>query len=296
MPRRYQILDVFTDTKLAGNPLAVVLDSEGLDGSAMQAIAREFNLSETVFVAAPRDPVNSAALRIFTPVAELAFAGHPTVGAAIAIATLHAPDLIAREDVGVVLEEGIGPVSCSVRHRRGEAAHARFEVPRLAERWGEPPSAADLAAALCLDAGEIGFGSHRPTCFTAGNPATFVPLASIDALGRARLAPTAGARSMVYLYTPADAGEAATYRSRMLATGYGVAEDPATGSAAAAFPGAILANEPGLDGDHECRLLQGFEMGRPSRIGVTFTVESGRLVATAIGGSAIKVAEGTLAL
>ncbi len=296
MPRRYQILDVFTDTRLAGNPLAVVLDNSGLDGPTMQAIAREFNLSETVFVAAPRDPVNSAALRIFTPTAELAFAGHPTVGAAIAIATLHAPDLIAREDVGLVLEEGIGPVTCSVRHRRGAAAHARFEVPRLAERWGEPPAAADLAAALGLDGTDIGFRTHRPTCFTAGNPATFVPLASLDALGRARLASAASERAMFYLYTPCNEGGSSSYRSRMLAAGYGVAEDAATGSAAAAFPGAILANEPLPDGDHECRLLQGVEMGRPSRIGVTFSLEGGRLTATAVGGSAVLVAEGSLSL
>ena len=85
MRRKYYVLDVFTDRPLAGNPLAVVVDSNGLDDSAMQSIAREFNLSETVFVLPPRDPVNTARIRIFTPQAELPFAGHPTVGASFVL-------------------------------------------------------------------------------------------------------------------------------------------------------------------------------------------------------------------
>lgn len=299
--RRYHILDVFTDTKLAGNPLAVVLDSDGLDGAAMQRIAREFNLSETVFCAAPRDPVNSAALRIFTPATELPFAGHPTIGTAILLAKLNAPDLLAREDVGLVLEEPIGLVACSVRHRRGEAPHARFEAPRLAERWGDAPSREATASLFDLAAGDIGFAAHLPTCFTAGVPFTFVPLASVEALGRARLkaTETPDERQAFYLYTPDIHARGATprgFRARMLASGLGVAEDPATGSAAAAFAGALLANESLDDGDHDCIFHQGVEMGRPSRIGLTISVAGGRLSATAIGGSAVTIAQGTLEL
>ena len=296
MRRRYYILDVFTDTKLAGNPLAVVLDSDELDTSAMQRIAREFNLSETVFLAPPRDPVNSAAIRIFTPATELPFAGHPTVGAAILLAEQKAPDLLAREDVGLVLEEAIGLVSCSVRHRRGEAAHARFEVPCLATQWAAPPDPAAMAGLLGLGAEDIGFGRHGPTCFSAGNAVTFVPLASIEALGRARLAARPGEKAMLYLYTPASEGGTRGFRARMLSVGYGVPEDPATGSAAAAFPGVLLANERLGDGEHDCILHQGIEMGRPSRIGLAFAIDGGRLTASAIGGSAVIVAQGTLDL
>ena len=297
MRRRYHILDVFTDTTLAGNPLAVVLDADGLDTATMQRIAREFNLSETVFCAPPRDPVNTAALRIFTPLAELPFAGHPTVGTAILVALENAPDLIAREDVGLVLEEKIGLVSCSVRRRRGEAAHARFEAPRPGEMWADPPDPALVAAGLGLATADIGFAGHRPTCVSAGNPMTFVPLASLDALGRAALAGAETGTAMLYLYTPAEP-EAGTraFRTRMLSRGFGVPEDPATGSAAAAFPAALAAGETFVDGEHDCILLQGVEMGRPSRIGVAFAIEGGRVGPVTIGGSAVVVMQGHLEL
>ena len=98
MQRRFFTLDVFTDRPLAGNPLAVVLDGGGLDTQHMQAIAREFNVSETTFVLEPRDPVNTAALRIFTPDRELPFAGHPTIGSAVMIAVARAPEMLGRGD------------------------------------------------------------------------------------------------------------------------------------------------------------------------------------------------------
>lgn len=297
MRRRFYTLDVFTSTALAGNPLAVVIDSEGLDDEAMQKIAREFNLSETVFCFPPADPVNSARLRIFTPSAELPFAGHPTVGTAILAATLEAPELLAREDVGLVLEERIGLVRCSVRHRRGEAAHARFEVPRLAEPSGTAPATDDIARLFGVQASDLGFDGHQPVCVSAGNPVTFVPVASLAALGR--LQPAGGhstERRIFYFYTPVDTETVPAYRCRMLSVGLGIPEDPATGAAGAAFPGALVRNERLADGQHECVLLQGVEMGRPSRIGVAFTIEGGALTQTAIGGSAVIVSEGTLDL
>src|SRR5471030_2325611 len=131
MPRQFYTLDVFTDVALAGNPLAVVLDSDGLDSARMQAIAREFNLAETVFVTEPRDPINTARLRIFTPGRELPFAGHPTIGSAVLLAHLRARDLLAREDLRLVLEEEIGEVVCVARHRKGQALAAYFTLPRL---------------------------------------------------------------------------------------------------------------------------------------------------------------------
>lgn len=297
MGRHYHILDVFTDTKLTGNPLAVVLDGVGLADAEMQSIAREFNLSETVFVFEPRDPVNFARLRIFTPARELPFAGHPTVGTAVLLATTKAPDRLRSEEVGMVLEETIGLVSCSVRHRPGEAPHARFEVPRVAECWADLLAAEELAAMLGLSATDIGFADHKPTGFSAGVPFTFVPVASIEALGRAGLSTVdADEPAAFYLYTPADAGPTRTFRTRMLASGLGVNEDPATGSAAAAFGGVLLANDGLRDGAHDCFLHQGVEMGRPSRIGVAFSVANGRLESTTIGGSAVLVAQGVLDL
>ena len=295
MARRYHILDVFSGRALAGNPLAVVSDAEGLDDDALQAVAREFNLPETVFLLPPRDPVNMAQARIFTPTTELPFAGHPTVGAAVLVATLQAPDLIAAQEVDLVLEETIGPVRCTVRHRRGQAAHARFEVPQLAQPWGEPPNSVELAARLGLAPAEIGWGAHRPTRFSAGVPFTFVPIASVAVLGRARLAPGEGERAGFYLFADDDEKPRAV-RTRMLAHELGITEDPGTGSAAAAFAGALLAGGSLGDGDHDCRILQGVEMGRPCRIGLAFTIEGGRLASTTIGGEAVIVAEGTLHL
>ena len=153
MTRRFQTLDVFTETALAGNPLAVVLDAEGLDDARMQAIAAEFNLSETVFVFEPRNAINSARVRIFTPKRELPFAGHPTVGAAALIAHQRASDLLAAQDLRIVLEEPIGDVVCVARRRKGQALAAYFELPKLPERLkDEPPSTVEIAASLGLEA------------------------------------------------------------------------------------------------------------------------------------------------
>ena len=152
MTRRFQTLDVFTETALAGNPLAVVLDAEGLDDARMQAIAAEFNLSETVFVFEPRNAINSARVRIFTPKRELPFAGHPTVGAAALIAHQRASDLLAAQDLRIVLEEPIGDVVCVARRRKGQALAAYFELPKLPERLEDkPPSTAEIAASLGLE-------------------------------------------------------------------------------------------------------------------------------------------------
>src|ERR1700741_3837081 len=131
MRRRYFTLDVFTTQRFAGNPLAVVLESDGLETAAMQAIAREFNLPETGFVDPPSDPKHGARLRIFTPGREIPFAGHPTVGTAVLLAHLDGGDT-ARE---VVLEEEIGRVVCSVLPLHG-GGRASFDIPKLPERLG----------------------------------------------------------------------------------------------------------------------------------------------------------------
>ena len=179
MTRRFFTLDVFAETALAGNPLAVVLDSEGLDDGRMQAIAREFNLSETVFVFEPRNPANTARARIFTPARELPFAGHPTVGTAALIAHIRAPDLLAAQDMRIVLEEGIGDVVCVVRHRKGRALAANFDLPRLPQRLeASPPPTPEIARGLGLRPEDIGFDRHEPSLFTAGAPYLFVPVRS----------------------------------------------------------------------------------------------------------------------
>jgi len=295
MRRAYYTLDVFTDRPLAGNPLAVVLDSQGLDGARMQEIAREFNLSETVFVSDPRDASNTAALRIFTPGKELPFAGHPTVGTAVLLAHLRAKDLLKSQDLRVVLEETIGAVVCIARHRQGEAMAAYFHLPRLPERLGEAPDIAELARELGIAPEDIGFRAHVPVLMGAGTPNLFVPVKSRDVLARLRPGGKLWGQNgdpCLYVYT-ADVTDAGShFHARMFAAGWGVYEDPATGGAASAFAGVLMAFEPPGDGEHMYVIEQGYEMGRPSQISLALNIEDGRLVDATIGGSARIVCQG----
>jgi len=300
MKRRFQTLDVFTETALAGNPLAVVLDAEGLDDARMQAIAAEFNLSETVFVFEPRNAVNSARIRIFTPKRELAFAGHPTVGAAALIAHERSGDLLAAQDLRIVLEEPIGEVVCIARRRTGQPLASYFELPKLPERLDlEPPSKSDIASGLGLEPADIGFDGHEPTVYSAGAPYLFIPIRSLAAIGRAApgimtWATRDGPASFLYTRERARIGSA--YHARMFASAWGVIEDPATGSAAAAFAGVVQAFERPRDGEHMLTIEQGFEMGRPSLIALGLVIENGALASATIGGSVVIVSSGSLDL
>jgi trans-2,3-dihydro-3-hydroxyanthranilate isomerase len=300
MTRRFQTLDVFTETALAGNPLAVVLDADGLDDARMQAIAAEFNLSETVFVFEPRDAINSARVRIFTPKRELPFAGHPTVGTAALIAHLRAGDLLLRQDLRIVLEEPIGDVVCVARQRKGQALAAYFELPKLPGRLEvKPPSAAEIASGLGLEPEDIGFDGHEPSLFSAGAPFLFVPIRSLEAIGRAppgimSWATKDGPATLVYTRETARGGSA--YHARMFAGAWGVGEGPATGSAAAAFAGVVQAFDRPQDGERMLIIEQGFEMGRPSLIALGLVIEAGAIASATIGGSVVLVASGSLDL
>ena len=296
MRRRFHTLDVFTDAVLAGNPLAVVLDAEGLDADRMQAIAREFNLSETVFVLPPRDPVNTARLRIFTPGQELPFAGHPTVGTAVLLAETRAAELLLRQDIALVLEEAVGLVHCVARRHKGRS-RASFSLPRLPEEIGAPLPAGALAAALSIDRSEIGFDGHVPTLMSAGVPYTLVPVASRDAVDRAWPDLARWPDDLeTFVYARGDAFDGSSFHARMFAPTFGIPEDPATGSAVAAFAGALMRFERPADGDHTVTIAQGVAMGRPSRITLGLDVAGGRLAAASIGGGAVMVSQGTLDL
>jgi trans-2,3-dihydro-3-hydroxyanthranilate isomerase len=301
--RKYYLLDVFTDRPLAGNPLAAVVDCEGLDTATMQKIAAEFNLSETVFLFEPRDPVNTARLRIFAPRAEFPFAGHPTIGAAILLGELRARELLRAQDVRVVIEEDIGTISCIVRHRPGKSYQADFTLPKLPARVGVPQSPDRLAAALGLGPADIGFDRHVPSIYSAGTPFTFVPVANLAALVRARpradlfeatFTPVEAAHAFLYTRETLDAGH--DFHARMFAPTLGIAEDPATGSAAAAFAGVLMAFEKVPDGNHALTIEQGYEIDRPSLIILGLEVERGVLVEASVGGAAVILAEGFLDL
>jgi trans-2,3-dihydro-3-hydroxyanthranilate isomerase len=300
MERRFAVWDVFTNTPLAGNPLAVVLDSDGLSDEAMQAIAREFNLSETVFVLPPRLPAHTAFIRIFTPATELPFAGHPTVGAAIQLADDRISGAAADCDALIVLEELIGSVRVGVVGRRGHAPYAEFDVPKLPEVAGATAHDDRIAAALGLVHQEIGFANHKPTQYEAGTAFAFVPVRDLEAMGRARIVPSywdeafRGSGGKVFLYCKDTIHHHAAFHARMFAPSVGVAEDPATGSAAAAFSAVIHRFDQLPEGTSEFIIEQGMEMGRPSEIKLEIEVEGRRIKRVRIGGYACLVMRGKL--
>jgi len=299
MARRFITLDVFTSERFTGNPLAVVLDAEGLDDAGMQTIAKEFNLSETVFVLPPDDPHQRADIRIFTPARELPFAGHPTVGTAVLLALL---DQNGRPGaVAFGLKEKVGIVPCAVEVKDTVSGEARFRLPRLPSSWGEGKDTTTCAWALGLDPTEIGFERHMPSRHSAGVAYDLVPVASLEALARAWPKGEAFDRAFgdsdhpaAYVYARVPDAEALRFRARMFGPGMGIVEDPATGSAAAAFAGALMQCEPLGDGEHSIVIEQGVEMGRASEISLQMVIRNGALASAEIGGSAVMVSRGEI--
>ena len=292
----FHTLDVFTTEAFTGNPLAVVLEADTLDDDRMQKIAAEFNLSETVFVLPPGDKTNTARLRIFTPVRELAFAGHPTVGTAILLA-----DLFGIKDE-VKLEEGVGLVSVKL-DKRGGGVFAEFSAAVMPEPWTNVPSDTKIAAALSLTEYQLGSGTHRASVFNPGNhPVLYVPLKDRAALAEAKTsianwaALGAAGAFLAYLYCEGEPATGVDFHARAFAPLSGIAEDPATGSAAAGFPGPLLNYEGPWEGTRSWVIMQGEDMGRASRIELEADAAKGGLTAVRVGGHAVKVSSGELKL
>lgn len=297
----FNTLDVFTDRRFGGNPLAVVHGADGLGPDQMQAIAREFNLSETVFVLAPENPAHSARMRIFTPMQEVPFAGHPTVGTAALLAAKKFEGTGKDADALIVLEQGIGTLRVGVRLRPGTPPFAEFDAPRLPSEAGSLQAVDLLAAGLGLIPSEIGFENHKPVCFAAGNAFAFVPVASLDAISRARVNGEHWAAAFrdqgflgAYLYTRHCEHTTSSFHARMFAPEAGVPEDPATGSAAVCLAGVIQRFDALPDGTHRRTVEQGFEMGRPSFLSLTLHVEGQGLTGVRIGGQSVMVSDGVI--
>jgi trans-2,3-dihydro-3-hydroxyanthranilate isomerase len=295
MKLSFATLDVFTDRRFTGNPLAVVFDADGLDDARMQLVAREFGHPETVFVLKPESG-GTAKVRIFTPSEELPFAGHPTVGTAIILA------IKGQGDAGnIVLEEKIGLVRCTASLEGVDRGYARFGLPQLPKPAGTAASTEAIAAAIGLSAPDIGFDNLVPARWSAGNLFTFVPVRGLDTIRRCRPSEAhwkeafdavGGSRAYVFCRETIDAGN--SFHARMFSFRGGFAEDPATGSAAAAFAElAAQALSPG-DGEHRLTIEQGYEMGRPSVMELLLTMQHGKLVSASIGGPAVVVTEGTI--
>ena len=288
MQRRFITVDVFTDDAFGGNPLAVVLDAQGLDTTAMQAIAREFNYSETTFVLPPKDPAHTAEVRIFTPYREMPFAGHPNVGTAYVVAA--EGNTAAR----FVFEERAGLVPVDILREGGVVTGAELTAPQRLEIVATMPVEV-AAACLSLPVGEIVTTNHQPCAATVGVHFALVEIASRDALRRATLDRTAYHAHFpfhqamgLYFYTR-DGGGGFDLHSRMVTANF---EDPATGSATVTVAAVLAASGP--DGETALRIEQGRDMGRPSTL-LTRTVKmNGEVRSAHVGGRCVPMMRGTI--
>ncbi|HEV2673179.1 MAG TPA: PhzF family phenazine biosynthesis protein [Aliidongia sp.] len=302
MRRRYVTVDVFTDRPFGGNPLAVVLDAGGLSTAQMQAVASEFNYSETTFVLPPDDPAHTAKVRIFTPRTEVPFAGHPNVGTAFVLAR-QAQDVSTLPE-RLVFEEAAGLVPVRLLREGDHIVGAELTAPeRLSRRSQVTP--AEAAACLSLVPSDIRTVGHPPQVVSVGLPFLVVEIASRTALRRAKsdlsahedLLPLDGA-DCIYLYTKDGEADGATVNldARMFSPLDGIPEDPATGSAAAALSGLLAELGSESDFDATYRIVQGVDMGRPSLLVARASKRRGVVDTIRVGGHCVGMMEGSFLL
>lgn len=287
----YQV-DVFTDQPLEGNPLAVFVDGSGLDATTMLKIAREMNLSETTFIVPASDPGADFDLKIFTPQAEIPFAGHPTLGTAH---VLFATGKINPSKEAVTFNMGVGNIRVT-RHEKSffmEQPEAKFEAPC--------PSHDRLVNALSLDSSAICPGWPVQVVST-GFPALLVPLKSRDRIRGIKLKThllneVLQGTNMLYAFTLETESPESTVHVRAFAPALGIPEDPATGSVAGAL-GAYLAQHQVIDEKrlNHIQIEQGYAMGRPSLIQVKVDQKDGIISGIEVGGKSRILIEGVLAL
>ena len=290
MAHKFFMADVFTDRPFGGNQLAVFPDGREISDKAMQAYAREINFAETTFVLPPKDPSNTVRVRIFTPRAEMPFAGHPTVGTAAVLAHLG-----RLSDERIVFEEGIGPVEIEIDRTSSPLLARLVFAPKL-ERPSANPGTVAAAESLSLqesDVAAVWFAS-------VGLRFCFVQLKSKDAVDRAALNRPAWSRhfanawaSEIYLFS-GDAASGGSLYARMFAPVLGVEEDPATGSAAATLAAAFAAESGDSNGTCFWTINQGVAMGRPSRISASAEKRDGKVTRVSVGGPTVIVGEGLM--
>jgi trans-2,3-dihydro-3-hydroxyanthranilate isomerase len=297
MQRRFITVDVFTDRPFGGNQLAVVLDAEGLSTAQMQAIAREFNYSETTFVLPAREPGHDAQVRIFTPTREIPFAGHPNVGTAFVLATL-----AAKAPARLQFEEGAGLVPLDILTEEGKVIGAELTAPQPLKRFSQL-SAEQTASCISLTAADIRTDRQPPQVVSVGMPFVVAELHSREALRRAKPDAAVFARELprddafaVYFYTRdvAASEKPCDLQARMFFPGSsGLIEDPATGSATVAAAALLADLDPTPDGELRLTIGQGFDMGRPSVLLARVVKQAGKLVSAHVGGRCAPMMQGT---
>lgn len=288
---RYRVVDVFTRTPLEGNPLAVFPVASGIDDLTMQKIARETNLSETVFVLPTARADCAVRLRIFTPVKELPFAGHPTIGTSFVLLDER---IVPEDSERFVLDEKVGPVP--IRVDAGDRPLIWLRTPPIS--WGRSFERSHAAQALGLEGSDL--LDCVPEVVSAGNPFVFIALSSRDAVDRAWL-DSNGVSMMkgadadpigIFVFTPTSAGA----YSRMFAPEFGVVEDPATGSATGPLAAYMMKHKL-IAGTHGTRFIseQGVKMGRRSILYVEIHGENGS-EGIDVGGYVTPIIEATMTL
>lgn len=301
-PMRYRFFtaDVFTDRIFGGNPLAVVPQAEGLAEAQMQLIAREFNFSETVFVLPPQRPDHTRRLRIFTPTAEMPFAGHPTIGAAFVLAAV-GEIALNREETDIVFEEEVGLVRVRVQATRGRPISARLSAAQTPQFGPAPPETSQIAAMLSLTEQVVAPEAYPLQAISCGVPYLIVPLDGLEAVRAIRVRRDLWETALasywapnIYAFSREAERNGVDLHARMFAPALGVNEDPATGAAALALAGYLARLDPLRVGTLRWRIEQGLEMGRPSQVEIEADKVAGEITAVRIAGGAVLVSEGSI--
>jgi trans-2,3-dihydro-3-hydroxyanthranilate isomerase len=294
-------LDVFTDKMFGGNPLAVLPHASGLTSQQMQAIAREFNYSETTFVLPPEDENNTRKVRIFTRMAEIPFAGHPNVGTAVALARLGELGEIAAGQ-RILFEEGAGVVSVYLRGNGDQIDSAEFIAPVINQFEGEIP-VEEAAKALGLAPDVVVSEHHAPCVVSSGVRFLYVELQDLEALAASEAAPGPVTRISAsrgldgvfpYVRFNENSKNGVDVRARMYAPVHGVIEDAATGSANAGLANLLASLSKEQDATLQWDVAQGIEMRRPSRLHVTAERRKGEIVEVRVAGSAVVACRGKI--
>ncbi len=298
---RYHLVDVFTDRAFGGNPLAVFPHAREVSPRVMQALAKEFNLSETTFVLPPGDTRNTYRVRIFTPAVELPMAGHPTIGTTFVLAREHLFDWAGPETT-IRLEEGIGTIPVTLRQEGNGAVFIQMSQP-LPAFGAQLANKQAMAEILSLEKDAI--DPQLPLeVVSCGVPFLFVPVRDIRAMRSIRFRQDVSKRVLrdfetanVFVFTREVEMEGATVHSRMFAPVLGVAEDPATGAASGPL-GCYLVRHGLVAQAKKVEIVseQGIEMGRPSVIHIEIEQEDGRITAVRVGGQCYYMGEGYIEL
>lgn len=293
----YVIVDVFAEAALRGNPAAIVFDADSLSDTQMQALGREFNLSETAFILKPRDPAHTAHVRIFTPGNEVPFAGHPNIGSAFALAQRRG---LTGDDL--LFDEKAGLVRLKLQRENGTVVGASLQAPQTLLTVPGPAPAA-TAAALSLEETDIVTATHPPITATVGLEFLFVEVTGIAALGRARahipafdLIRASHGVEGVHVYAKSPAPSGARIQARNLSPYDGIGEDSATGSATASLVALLAQCDPRADCDFSLEAHQGIEMGRPSRLHGFAEKRSGKAAPPHVSGRCVQVMQGMISL